>query len=56
MVDEYGEKALRVILFAVRDFSTEAECMQAEDDVVNKLVLQMIVGIQVPWSRALIIY
>ena len=47
MIEAYGEKALRVILFAFRDFDSEEECHQDEDVVVQDLVLQMFVGIQV---------
>ena len=46
VIEGYGEQALRVILFAFRDFDTEQECLQDEDVVVQNLVLQMLVGIQ----------
>ena len=47
VIEAYGEQALRVILFAFRDFDSEEECHQEEDDAVQNLVLQMLVGIQV---------
>ena len=51
VIEAYGEQALRVILFAFRDFDSEEECHQEEDDAVQNLVLQMLVGIQV-WVAA----
>ena len=50
MIESYGEQALRVILFAFRDFEREEDCHADEDDVVRDLVLQMLVGIQVGYT------
>jgi Ca2+-transporting ATPase len=49
VIEEYGERALRVILFAYRDFDSERACNQDEDTLVSNLTLHFLTGIQV-WS------
>ena len=47
VLETYGEKALRVILFAFRDFDRIEDCEQEEDSAVQGLTLQFFTGIQV---------
>ena len=47
VIEAYGERALRVILFAYRILDSEAECQQDEDTLVSNLTLHFFTGIQV---------